>query len=381
MMDTVVAQTANAIYPDDIGGLGVHCYELALEQAKNGNHVNVITPLRNVSAPTHEKVLDSFDLFRLSSPWLPWFPLGMHNPYLPSLPHLIRKLNPNFVHAHSHLFLMNLQAVLTARRLKIPSLVTVHGVFAQRNLLTNLAQFGYIATISSWMLAHCSRVICLTNADVILLRRFGIGSDKIRIIPPGINTDLFKPGKEKEGNVLWVGRFVPEKGLGLLMQAARIVCRRLGNSVRFVLVGEGPLKNHIAALIKQYGLEEYVELVPTRNQVQIAKIMGDCSVLVLPSVREGLGKVVLEAMSCGKPVIAFDLPGLRNVIGDSAGILVPRFDMPGFAQAVITLLQNQELRRKLGRTGREYAITKYSWPVVGASISKLYAETLETGSS
>src|SRR5207249_397275 len=175
-----------------------------------------------------------------------------------------------------------------AKRLRIPSFVSVHGVFAQRDILTNLAQLGYIATISSWMLAHCSRIICLTHSDASLLHTFGIKRNKIRIIPPGINTDLFRPREEREGNVLWVGRFVPEKGLDMLLRVATIVRHRLGRSVKFLLVGEGPLKPRIASLVREHGLQDCVELLPAKSQTDIAKLVGDCSLLVLPSVREGL---------------------------------------------------------------------------------------------
>lgn len=374
-----MVRTCNAIYPDDIGGPGIHCFELSLRQTANRMKVSVIVPRKSADLPFHERVVDSFEIFRLPSPWQPWSVLGMTNPYLPTLPAIVSGLRPSLVHAHSHLFLMNFQAIIAARRLGIPSIVTVHGVFAQRDLFTNLVQFGYISTFSSWMMAQSSRIICLTHSDAALIRRFGVDQDKIRIIPNGINTDLFKPGTEDEGNILWVGRFVPEKGLGTLVEAARIVCREK-SLVKFTLIGEGPLKDNIISLVRKSGLTDKVRILPRMSQPEVAKMMASCELFAFPSVREGFPKTVLEAMSCGKPIVASDLPCLNEAFDhEHAGILVPRQNAQEFAKATMELLEDKGLRRKLGDRGRHLALAKYNWSVIAKQIENVYAEALVTG--
>src|SRR5436309_1967884 len=99
-----IVRTTTALYPDLIGGHAVHCHDLSVIQGKVGHRVDVITRKRGL-ASSFEHVADSYSVFRLRSSWLPWMTLGLDNPYLPALPTYLRALNPDIIHAHSHLFL------------------------------------------------------------------------------------------------------------------------------------------------------------------------------------------------------------------------------------------------------------------------------------
>jgi glycosyltransferase involved in cell wall biosynthesis len=307
--------------------------------------------------------------------------VGLDNPYLPALPTFLRGLGPDIVHAHSHLFLANLQAIRAAHRLHIPSVLSVHGVMAQRGNLLNFSQLGYLASIGSWVINHSSIVLCLTKSDAHDLEKFHLDTARVRIVPNGIYTDHFRPLTENEGTVLWVGRFVPEKGLDLMLKIAEIVCHE-NKSARFFLVGDGPLRSRIDSLVEKMGLRANVTIFPRMTQSEIATIMGQCSLFIMPSLKEGFPKAILEAMSCGKPVVAFDLPGLIEVVSiNSSGILVPRYDTSMFAKTILQLLEDGPHRRTLGDNGRRAAVEKYDWSVVAKIVDRIYEEALDIGSA
>lgn len=348
-----------------------------MRQVEQGHKVTVLTCRRKRFKPHQEIVGSHYLVMRLNNVWLPWDSLGMTNPFLPALSTTIRQLDFDLIHAHSHLFWMTATAVKIAKAMKKPVVTTVHGVLAERNSFVNLAQYSYLYTFGSRVFKNSTRTICLTNSDAAEIVRFGANPKKIRVVPNAVDTSLFKPGEENGNKLVWVGRFVPEKGIQYLVKAAKIVLSE-HDDVKFVLVGEGPLRLYIMKLATKNGLKEKISFAGKMSQREVAQVMQSASVFVLPSLREGFPKTLLEAMACGKPVIASNIPGVNNVIGNTrGGILVPPKEPKALAETIVELLDDKSLRLKLGSRARQLVLERYNWTTVSDQIESVYFEAMK----
>jgi len=369
-----IARVSHLFYPDIISD---YLFEFSIRQISIGHNIDVLTWNKS-KRPSEENVADGFTINRL-----PGYDFSLGGPItdypcLPSLPDKIEKLKSEIMHAESHLFLTTVQAVRKAKELGIPSVVTVHGVMAKRNIAINLAQYAYLHTLGLWLFKNTDRVICLTEGDAQEIVRFGCPSEKIRVIPNAVDTNRFRPRKESPENlVMWVGRFEPEKGLSYLIEAARIVVKKLKN-VGFMLVGYGPLKVKVMELARSSGLlNNAVRFAGPFERDQVANILGEASIFVLPSLKEGLPLSLLEAMACGKPVIGSDISGINSVITNwENGLLIPHGNHEALADAVLTLLSDENLRRRLGQSARQLMMEKYSWNMVIDKVEKVYNEAI-----
>ena len=198
-------------------------YELSSKQAEKGHEIHVITWGR-ARENTIEKVSNKFFIHRLIGLNLV-AGLSIENyPYLINLNNTIKEINPDIIHAESHLFLPSLQALMIAKKMHIPCVVSVHGVLADRGFFINLLQKLYIHSIGLLVFKLANEVICLTSEDASAITNLGVKPQKISIVPNGVDTNLFKPNNDEyTPQVVWVGRFVPEKGVEYLIKAAEIV--------------------------------------------------------------------------------------------------------------------------------------------------------------
>ena len=147
-----------------------------------------------------------------------------------------------------------------------------------------------------------------------------------------------------------VARLIEQKGHIYLIKAAREVAKEISN-VHFLFVGDGPLRKILEKQVVQLGLESVITFLSFRSDV--IKLMGTFDVFVLPSLFEGLPNVVLEAMACGKPVIATRVSGTPEaVIHGKTGLLVPPMDASALASAICELYQYPEQMRNMGKMGR-----------------------------
>jgi len=353
-------------------------FELSMRQAEAGHEVDVLTWRKNESY-SDKVVAGGFIIHRLHG--LNFRIDGMieEYPYLPRLPAKIEMLKSEIVHAESHLFLTTFQAISKAKRLGLPSVVTVHGVLAYRGVAVNSMQHIYLHTLGSEVFKRANRVICLTRSDAGEIIKLGCNPKKIRLVPNAIDTEHFKPSKQQEDNLItWVGRFVPEKGVKYLIEAARIVADEF-RDVRFILVGYGPLKTKIMRLAYDRGLlNKFVFFPGALSRDEVAKVLGRSRIFVFPSLKEGLPVSVLEAMASGLSVVGSDIEGVKDIISDQYnGLLVPSRSPKALASAISTLLNDRGLGKKMGKNARQSMIEKYSWDIITSKIEKVYCEAIE----
>ncbi|MBE3128440.1 MAG: glycosyltransferase family 4 protein, partial [Actinobacteria bacterium] len=246
-----ICRVTPIIYPYFVGGLSIHCHELSNHQSKDGHQVTVLTVKRGYEV---EEVNCYYNLKRFRWFKMPWDFLNMENPVCPGLWLELLKSDFDLLHVHSHLFFTSLFSVIISKIKGKPAVITVHGVRAVRDKATNLLQEVWIRIFSRLIFRMVEKVFCQTQADAEEIKKYGLENKKIEIIPNGIDTELFSQCSYDNGYILWVGRFVKEKGLEFLVEAIDDIKESFPDK-QVVLVGYGPLKQEIMDNIIKKGLK------------------------------------------------------------------------------------------------------------------------------
>jgi glycosyltransferase involved in cell wall biosynthesis len=195
----------------------------------------------------------------------------------------------------------------------------------------------------------------------------GFAPEKLKILPRGLDTDLFNPTRRdltfwprsgmngKEVRLLYVGRISREKDLDVLATAYNKM-REAGQPVRLYLVGLGPYKDALAKALPDAVFLGYLKGEP------LAKAYASADVFVFPSTTDTFGNVVLEAQASGLPVIVSDLGGPKELVEDgTTGIVTKAHDAEDFARAIERMSSDARLRSRMGREARQSVIDR-SWP-------------------
>ncbi len=207
-----------------------------------------------------------------------------------------------------------------------------------------------------------------------------VKKDQVTIIRgSGVDIKKFIPVEECIGIpiVMLASRMLWDKGVGEFVDAAKILKDKKINA-RFVLVGENDPEN--PSSIPQEKLDEWHEsgvIEYWGEQTKMHKVLPKASIICLPSYREGLPKVLLEAASCGRPIIATDVPGCREIVHNGEnGILVPLKNSNSLASAMKELINNPEKRKIMGTNGRRLVENEFSEEIVVYQTLKVYQELL-----
>lgn len=286
----------------------------------------------------------------------------------------IKQLRPDVVHAHDpHGVAMAAMALSMSTQPKRAPLVAARRV--DFRLKGN--------ALSRWKYDQVDRFICSSEAIRQILVADGVAPSRAVTVHEGIDLahveaapavnlheQLWLPhGAPIVGNV---AALVPHKGQRHLVEAAAIVVRQAPDT-RFVIAGEGELRETLEHLIKHHGLEKHVILTGFRPDALSLHKAFD--IFVMSSVTEGLGTSLLDAMACGKPIVATTAGGIPEVVRDGrTGFLVPPRDHQAMAEAILKLLQDDELRAKMGEAGRSLAYSYFS-------VDRMVKETLDVYAS
>lgn len=227
------------------------------------------------------------------------------------------------------------------------------------------------------------RVICQNPDDrEILVNVAGLSLQKVFIIPgSGVNlTDYAaKPLPQGGAVVIMAARLLHDKGVHEFVAAAQLL-KKQGIAARFWLVGDADPGNPASvndAELSAWSNEEVVELLG--YQSDIASVFAQSSLVVLPSYREGLPKVLVEAAACARAVVTTDVPGCRDAIDPGkSGLLVPVKDVKALADAIQRLLEDPELLESMGRAGRDLAEREFAIDKIVAAQLEIYKELEES---
>lgn len=173
-----------------------------------------------------------------------------------------------------------------------------------------------------------------------------------------------------------IARLFHLKGHDDLIAAAEIVARQFP-SVRFLLVGDGILRDRLTAKIAALGLSENFVFAGLVTPAEVPRLIGGMDALVHTSFREGLARALPQALIAGRPVISYDVDGAREVtLTGQTGILVPPRDIRRLAQGLIELVGDAELRRRMGREGQRRFTDQFRHQTMTRKIRQLYEQIL-----
>ena len=286
---------------------------------------------------------------------------------------LVRKGGFRLIHSHTVR-----SAMVAARVAKLTDVPWIHQVHScalreSHRLAQNLANFWTEKVV----LRRADQIISVSEALAdYVARHYGVRRDRIVVVRNGVPpSSLAAPGTPAAPvqTIAVVALFRPRKGLHVLIDALSLLVRD-GHKVRLRVVGEfveATYKAQIASQIEQLGLGEVVDLTGfTSDPLQQ---YADCDLAVLPSLYgEGIPMTMLEAMAAGRPVVGSDIDGIREVLVDGAGILVPPGNARALADGISRILRQETLAHALSQAGRNRQLAKYDDAQMRREVYSLY---------
>lgn len=233
------------------------------------------------------------------------------------------------------------------------------------------------------------RFLCMRGKNVALVQNpddrdallaLGIAAGHIALIPgSGVDVERLRPSPEPGGTptVAFVGRLLEDKGIRPLVAAIRLLQDR-GAAVNLIIAGDLDPAN--PSSVKPSELDQWIKspgITWAGHVNDISAIWAKAHIAALPSRREGLPKALLEAAACGRPMVATDVPGCREVvIPDKTGLLVPLDDRNALGEAIGKLAGSANLRARYGGAARILAVEKFSATAIGRQTVQLYDRLL-----
>jgi glycosyltransferase involved in cell wall biosynthesis len=274
-----------------------------------------------------------------------------------------------------------LAARLSSVNASVNAITGMGHVFTNSDIRTRLLRWGLLKLLRISLGGKDSIAIFQNEENRALLVKEGVVSaERTRVIRgTGIDIDRYAPQEEPDGYPITVlaSRLVWDKGVGEFVEAARIL-RARGTIARFVLVGKPDPENPASipeAQIRDWVKAGIVEWWGFHDE--IAPVFAKANIVCLPSYGEGFPRVLVEAASCGRAIVATDVPGCREIVrhGEN-GLLVPSRSPESLARALDTLIFDSKLRHCMAKRGREIAVCEYSEPKVLAEIMFVYRDLL-----
>jgi len=238
-----------------------------------------------------------------------------------------------------------------------------------------------IGLVLRFLIDHPGSVALVQNPDDrALVATLGVAPERIALIPgSGVDLERLQPAPEPKGppTVGFAGRLLDHKGIRTLVSAHRLL-RGKGLPVELLIAGMPDPANPASVSpeeVASWTREPGITLLGF--VADIATVWARAHIAVLPSRREGLPKSLVEAAACGRPLIATDVPGCREVVRPDTGFLVPADDPIALAQAIATLAQSPELRARFGTAARALAVERFSATAIGQATVDLYRQLID----
>lgn len=296
---------------------------------------------------------------------------------------LYRRLRPDIVH---HVAMKPiLYGSWAARLTRVPAVVNAFAglgftFIAEGHRVRMLRSAIQLVLRMALALPH-SRVIFQNSEDCDLMVGSGIVRETQKVVIRGSGVDVakFVPRPEPEGEAVIVlaTRMLWDKGVGEFVEAVRLL-RKQKIRAKFFLVGMVDQENPAAIPESQLLAWQSGGMIEWRgHQDEMPEVLASAHVVVLPSYREGLPKILLEAAACARPIVATDVPGCREIVRDGEnGVLVPPKDPNALARAIATLIGDPAMRRRMGTRGREIVEKEFSMEEISRQTLAVYRELL-----
>lgn len=359
-------------------GIGNYIYNMSREFIRKGHSVTVIT--RGGIHRTKREKFDGIELYRV--PFLMIYPFHVHihgiflNRFLKSMTH-----NFDVINIHTPLtppIKTNIPIILTVHSLMIngAKAIDITDLFS----LATRFQAKYISHDIEKKLIKNSKLITAVSKKVATeLESFSLDQKSVIVIYNGVDENVFLPSKiqKKDKYILYTGRISYGKGLFELIDCANEICKSR-KDIRFVLAGDGPILQLLKNKAKNIYLENYIEFLGRVDRDTIIKLYQNATIFAFPSYYEGLPGSLLEAMSCKLPIVATKVSGnVELITHEKNGILVPPRNPTALAKAILLLLDNAEMRGRLGENARKTIENGFTWGAISEKILRCYESIAE----
>jgi phosphatidylinositol alpha-1,6-mannosyltransferase len=210
-------------------------------------------------------------------------------------------------------------------------------------------------------------------ADLVR-RAFGVDPARLRVCHNGAPEEFLRyahdPVASQDGPLVFFGRFEPTKGVDVLVEALGVLGARAPQTL---IIGRGPEEQALRASIDTLGLADRVGLLPWMTHDELGQVLTDARLVVLPSRQENFSLAVLSAMAVGAPIISTRVGGTPEIIvHEETGLLVPPDQPERLAQAILRLLDDRDLARRLGQAGRRHVHQHLTWDAVAQEFEQLF---------
>lgn len=370
-----------ATFPPYWAGTGNVAYHNARELARRGHAVTVFTaasPGGDLDPVLGVEVRRLPALLRLGN--------------APILPRLLGVGGFDVVHLH-YPFIFGAELIWAAAKIRrFPYVLTYHNDL----IGDGWRRYAFDAYSAAWarpVFAGARKIVVVSLDHAFSCRQAPIFRDRqpdVLAVPNGVDSTVFRPGLDGDA-IRRQHRIPPDAGLILFVGALDRAHHFKGvphllatfSSIRerdaiLMLVGDGDLREAFTRMAHEYGVLDRVRFAGSVPHAGLPSYYAASDVVVLPSFPpESFGLVLIEAMACGRPVVAHDIPGVRAVVDDGVdGFLVRPGDAADLAEKVSILLADPNLRTRLGIAGRRKVERRYDWRVIGERLEQLYLEVV-----
>ncbi len=230
-------------------------------------------------------------------------------------------------------------------------------------------------------------IVSSAESKRVLIEEYDVPDSKIRVVPLGVEPLFLEAvsggqcapiperqsaGRDRVSRLLYVGLMIPRKSVVTLVDALALL-RRSGLDFRAVLAGDGPERARLRARADRLGIGALVEFPGRVREEDLPALYRGADLFVFPSIKEGFGLVMVEAMACGLPVVASDAPPMPEVVGE-AGLFFRHEDPADLAAVLLRVLRDSELRRRLGTEGVRRVRERFIWSRIAERTIEIYRE-------
>jgi glycosyltransferase involved in cell wall biosynthesis len=273
---------------------------------------------------------------------------------------------------------------LLKRAYRLPYVISLRGADVPSDQVRRFArEYKLIRPLIRALWRDADALVAVSNG----LRSYAWQTDpqaEIELIPNAIDLSVFRPTppgeevEERAARLLFVGRLIAFKNLETLLQAVKLLGEMGAGPFVLELVGEGEKRPELERMVIDLGISRLVHFSGWVGHPAIVERYQRADVFVTPTTWEGMPNTVLEAMACGKPIVATKAPGLQELVRDGLnGYLVPIKEPQALAEALARLIDNGYERRRMGKASRKIAEQEFTWEQIAAGYVGVYRRVLE----
>lgn len=375
----------------DAGGQNVHVAALAAALVRRGHHVRVFTRRDDPDLPDTLQTSDGYVVEHVPAGPASVIAKDDMVPFMPQFgEYLLQRLTDEPADVlHAHFWMSGIAGMTPQQVLGVPLVMTFHalGVVKRRHQGTkDTSPMQRIAT-EAVLCTSADRVIATCMDEVSELRRMGLSAPRTSVVPCGVDTDHFTaegatiPRGNTLHRLLVVSRLVERKGIEDVVRALPML-----TSAELVVAGgppvdevtDDPEARRLLDIARGLGVADRTTFVGRVPHDEMPALFRSADVVVATPWYEPFGIVPLEAMACGKPVVASAVGGLTDTVVDGlTGLLVQPRQPADLARSLSVLLLDPELRARLGANGLQRARANYTWDLVAARTESAYLRTID----